>query len=99
MYTTACHVVTNPCQLSVDQVRFLGTAGQNVDSIGMCCTDLSPIQSLSTLLDWRHLAPTAPDILACYPMPQEDLFVIEEAPHVFFAGNQPRFESQVVQGK
>ncbi|KAG9404210.1 DNA polymerase delta subunit 2 [Aphanomyces cochlioides] len=99
MYTTACHVITNPCQLSVDQVRFFGTSGQNIDSIGMCCTGLSPIQGLSAMLDWRHLAPTAPDILACYPMPQEDLFVIEEAPHVFFAGNQPQFESHVVEGE
>ncbi|ETW02977.1 hypothetical protein H310_05418 [Aphanomyces invadans] len=99
MQTTACHMLPNPMQLQMDSVRFVGTSGQNVDSIGQCCTGLSPLQRLEAIVKWRHLAPTAPDILACYPMPLEDLFVVDDMPHVLFAGNQPSFQSSVVQGE
>ena len=58
------------------------------------------LASLARLLEFRHLAPTAPDTLGCYPYAeeQEDPFVVRECPHVFFAGNQPRFESKLVEG-
>ncbi|KAF0697335.1 Aste57867_11961 [Aphanomyces stellatus] len=98
MQTTACHMLANPCQLQVDRVRFLGTSGQNVDSVAQCCTGLGSIERLAALLDWRHLAPTAPDILGCYPMPQDDLFVVDDAPHVFFAGNQAAYATTLVHG-
>lgn len=32
----------------------------------------------------------------CYPFQENDPFVIEECPHVFFVGNQPKFDSTVV---
>jgi DNA polymerase delta subunit 2 len=38
-------------------------------------------------LEMRHLCPTAPDTLRAYPQLDDDPFVIEEAPHVYFAGN------------
>lgn len=34
----------------------------------------------------------------CYPYQEEEPFVIEETPHVYFAGNQPRYESTVIEG-
>lgn len=56
--------------------------------------------SLTRLLEFRHLAPTAPDTLGCYPYAEEeeDPFVMRECPHIFFAGNQPRFETTLVEG-
>lgn len=56
--------------------------------------------TLTRTLEFRHMAPTAPDTLGCYPYAeeQEDPFVMRECPHVFFAGNQPRFESTLVEG-
>lgn len=50
---------------------------------------------LQTLLDNRHVAPTAPDTLGSYPFYDSDPFVLEKTPHVFFAGNQPRFATKV----
>ena len=47
-------------------------------------------------LRWRHLAPTAPDSLACYPFSNADAFVLEHSPHVFFVGDQATFESALV---
>ena len=46
---------------------------------------------LEAMLRWRHLAPTAPDTLDTYPALAADPFVVEDTPHVFFAGNQPAF--------
>lgn len=34
----------------------------------------------------------------CYPFQDKDQFVIEECPHVFFVGNQPRFETSTIEG-
>ena len=58
------------------------------------------LQTLQSTLELQHLAPTAPDTLGCYPFADksEDPFVMRECPHIFFAGNQPRFESTMVQG-
>lgn len=34
----------------------------------------------------------------CYPFQEKDQFVIEECPHVFFVGNQPRFGTTIIEG-
>jgi DNA polymerase delta subunit 2 len=49
-------------------------------------------------LKWAHIAPTCPDTLWGYPFKSADPFVLEEAPHVYFIGNQPAFESRIVEG-
>jgi len=40
-----------------------------------------------------------PVISGCYPFQDRDPFVIEETPHIFFAGNQPEYASRLVEGK
>ncbi len=37
-------------------------------------------------------------IVGCYPFQEKDQFVIEECPHVYFAGNQPNFETSIIEG-
>lgn len=54
---------------------------------------------LSQTLTWRHLAPTAPDTLTCYPFADDDPFVLQQCPHVLFAGNQPAFETRLQEGE
>jgi len=49
-------------------------------------------------LEWRHLAPTAPDTLACYPFCDDDPFVLPSLPHVYFVGNQPAFATSMLEG-
>ena len=34
----------------------------------------------------------------CYPYQDKDPFVIQSCPHVFFTGNQPRFQSTIIEG-
>mgnify|MGYP002038741649 CR=1 FL=1 len=53
---------------------------------------------LEATLRWRHLAPTAPDSLASYPYSDEDPFVVQDSPHVYFAGNQRQFDTKLVEG-
>jgi DNA polymerase delta subunit 2 len=47
-------------------------------------------------LAWRHLAPTAPDTLACYPFADQDPFVVKETPNVYYCGNQAAFATKLV---
>lgn len=90
--------VTNPHSFEVDGVSFLGTSGQNVDDMAKYCRQSSRLSMLTSCLRWRHLAPTAPDTLACYPFYDTDPFVITETPHVAFVANQPSFETEVIEG-
>lgn len=53
---------------------------------------------MENTLRWRHLAPTAPDTLTCYPYSSDDPFVLAECPHVYVAGNQPEFGTRLVAG-
>ena len=34
----------------------------------------------------------------CYPYQDKEPFVIEEAPHVYFVGNQPCYDTTVIEG-
>ena len=38
------------------------------------------------------------DQIGCYPFQDKDQFVIEECPHVYFVGNQPAFETAIIDG-
>lgn len=58
----------------------------------------------------RHIAPTAPDQLGCYPFYDQgtlmhnfklrctDPFVLERCPHVYFIGNQKQFATKLIHG-
>ncbi|KAJ1791299.1 DNA polymerase delta small subunit Cdc1 [Coemansia sp. RSA 2399] len=81
---------TNPAWLNVDGVEILGTAGQNVDDLRHYSVNGESACLLAAeSLRWRHIAPTAPDTLWCYPFTDKDPFILEHSPHVYFVGNQP----------
>ena len=48
-------------------------------------------------LKWHHLAPTAPDTLNCYPHFEQDPFIMEKAPNLYFSGNMATFESSLAE--
>src|SRR5207237_1358529 len=35
----------------------------------------------------------------CYPFHNEDPFILRACPHIFFAGNQPKFKTAVVEAE
>ncbi|KAM9811166.1 DNA polymerase delta subunit 2 [Neosynchiropus ocellatus] len=91
-------LASNPYQAEVDGVRFLGTSGQNVCDMERYSSMDCHLEILEETLRLRHLAPTAPDTLGCYPFYQKDPFIMEQCPHVYFSGNAPKFGSKVIKG-
>ncbi|ORY90030.1 DNA polymerase alpha/epsilon subunit B-domain-containing protein [Syncephalastrum racemosum] len=90
--------VTNPHWCKVGDITFLGTSGQNLDDIYRYVDGDDRLQMAERCLHWRHIAPSAPDTLWCYPFQDDDPFLLEECPHVYFIGNQPRFEQRLAEG-
>ena len=43
------------------------------------------------------LVPTAPDTLWCHPYLDVDSFIIEQLPNVYFIGNQPEYQSELLE--
>ena len=54
---------------------------------------------MERVLRYSHFAPSAPDTLPCYPSLDVDPFIISSCPHIFFAGNQPSYESKLLTGE
>ncbi|KAI8364675.1 phosphatidylserine decarboxylase-domain-containing protein, partial [Radiomyces spectabilis] len=92
------HTVTNPYWFTVDGVTFLGTSGQNIDDIFKYVDTPDRLSMAEQTLFWRHIAPSAPDTLWCYPFQDHDPFLLDQAPHVYFCGNQPKFENNLLEG-
>lgn len=98
---TGLHRETNPAWFGVASKKFLGTSGQNVDDLFKYLHETDADSRLNLAcrtLDWAHVAPTAPDTLSCYPLNDRDPFLVEEAPDVYFIGNQDRFATRIYDG-
>nr|POE51717.1 dna polymerase subunit delta-2 [Quercus suber] len=89
---------TNPAEFDIDGFRFLGTGGQTVDDVYKYIAGEARLEMMEAMLRWRLTAPTAPDTLWCYPFQDGDQFVLKECPHVYLCGNQPSFETTVIEG-
>ena len=89
---------TNPAEFDLDGWRFLGTGGQPVNDIYRYVSGEERLEMMEAMLRWRLAAPTAPDTLWCYPFQDGDAFVMRECPHVFVVGNQPKYETSVIEG-
>lgn len=77
--------VSNPHAFEAG-LSFTGHSGQPVEDL-VRVSSLSPLESLVSCLEGRHLAPTAPDTLAIQAFADKDPFVLDAPPHVLFAGN------------
>ncbi|KZT59168.1 hypothetical protein CALCODRAFT_493962 [Calocera cornea HHB12733] len=89
---------TNPCWIPLEGCLMLGAGGQTIDDIFRYVDTDDRLEMARNTLLWRHIAPTAPDTLWCYPFSDRDPFIITTTPHVYFIGNQPRFETSIVRG-
>lgn len=100
---------TNPSWFDCDGVRLLGTSGQNINDMWKYIVpnmsqeeetkteqEESRMKLIETTLFAQNIIPTAPDTLWCYPYTDKDPFCLEETPHVYFIGNQPKFEFKKV---
>jgi len=101
---------TNPAWYSFENCHILGTSGQPLHDMCLYLPDpedesgaFAPKTSLrlslmKMTLQCRHLAPTAPDTLHCFPYKEKDPFIFEITPHLFFHANQPQFETELLEG-
>ncbi|KAI9144762.1 DNA polymerase alpha/epsilon subunit B-domain-containing protein [Paraphysoderma sedebokerense] len=89
--------VTNPYQVTIDDSLFLGTSGQTISDVFKYVENQDRLQLAEKTLIWRHLAPTAPDTLWCYPFRDQDPFVVQSRPNVYFLGNQPEYKTSLLQ--
>jgi len=87
--------VTNPYNCRLDEALIVGTSGQNVSDLLRSTSLDSPLEALRCTLTWGHIAPTAPDTLACYPYIDSDPFILRECPHIYFAGNCDSFATEL----
>jgi len=86
------NLVTNPYSFEIDGVQFLGTSGQNVHDLLKYTRGHPPLAIMRQFIQLSYLLPTCPDTLDGFPLQDHDPFVIEQIPHVFFAGNQTDYE-------
>uniref|UniRef100_A0A7C9EQH3 Uncharacterized protein n=1 Tax=Opuntia streptacantha TaxID=393608 RepID=A0A7C9EQH3_OPUST len=89
---------TNPHCFELDNIRFLGTSGQNIEDLEKYSEAKDKLEFMERTLRWRHIAPTAPNTLGCYPFTDKDPFVLESCPHVYFVGNQDKYETRLIDG-
>jgi hypothetical protein len=59
---------------ATEWLTILGCSGQNINDISRYGDMAESIDWLEQSLKWRHIAPTAPDTLACYPYEDDDAF-------------------------
>ncbi|KAL1616362.1 DNA polymerase delta small subunit Cdc1 [Diplodia seriata] len=90
--------VTNPWEGEVEGWRFLGNGGQPVSDVFKYVESDNRLDMMESMLRWRCNAPTAPDTLWCYPFQDDDPLLITDCPHVYFAGNQPSYDTRVIEG-
>jgi len=88
--------VTNPYRANVGGLKLLGTSGQNVNNIYQYSGFDNRLNILESTLKAGHISPTCPDTLSSYPYYDEDPFVLQDCPDIYFAGNQPKFESREI---
>ncbi|KAJ6864390.1 DNA polymerase delta small subunit isoform X2 [Populus alba x Populus x berolinensis] len=79
-------------------VLSLMVSGQNIDDLKKYSEGKDELEFMERTLEWRHLAPTTPNTLGCYPFTDRDPFLIENCPHVYFVGNQDKYGTHILKG-
>lgn len=75
------------------------TSGQTLDDMFKYVDSNDRLTLAVKTLEWRHMAPTAPDTLWCYPYLSQDPFIMDSMPRVYIIGNQPCFATTLVESK
>jgi DNA polymerase delta subunit 2 len=84
---------------AASELRLLCSSGQNLTDALSNLSGQSGVDVLRSMLRWRHICPTAPDTLPCYPHQTLDPFILRDTPHLLVAGNQPSFETAMASGQ
>ncbi|CAD8066554.1 unnamed protein product [Paramecium primaurelia] len=90
--------LTNPTEFTLGDIKILGTSGQNIQDIKKysLVKNQEDVDILEMTLFYGHIAPTAPDTLISFPQQDQDPFVLQELPNIYFAGNMQKFGTKMV---
>ncbi|KAI6195565.1 hypothetical protein M3Y94_01001900 [Aphelenchoides besseyi] len=91
--------LTNPHSFTVNGVRFLGTSGQNLDDMHKRTRGCTSVQLMMQTIRGRIMTPTLPNSVDGFPFEDRDPQILDEIPHVYFAGNQPDYLARMVDFK
>ena len=84
-------LVSDPYSFYINNTHFLGTSGDNINSIKQITTFKNSLDIMEKILLWSHLAPNAPDTLRIFPYQKYDPLLLDFVPDVFFTGGK-KFE-------
>lgn len=89
---------TNPAWLGIGGRTLLVNSGQPLSDMYkyLPSPPMTRLSIATSTLHWRHMAPTAPDTLWCYPYFTTDPFILQATPDLYVIGNQPRFQTKLV---
>lgn len=89
------HLVTNPYYFDYKNVSYLGTSGENIQTIFQTSNYKEGIEIMEKTLDWGNISPSAPDLQRCYSFEGIDPLIIKKMPNVYFCGNQNKYETKL----
>ena len=98
LYSVSTCVQQRENIIEIFSYRLLGTSGQNIDDIMRFSSYNDPMTILEHTLSWKHLAPTTPDTLSCFPYTTDDPFILDDCPQIYFAANQPSLQRKIIEG-
>ncbi len=103
---------TNPYEARIGDRVFMGSDGLNISDLRLYLGQVddsqeeentekeiitvSKVQALHSSLKFNHMVPTGPDSVPTFPFDENDPFVIQNVPNVYFCGNCEKFETKAV---
>ncbi|CAK89517.1 unnamed protein product (macronuclear) [Paramecium tetraurelia] len=91
-------LLSNPTEFTLGDLKILGTSGQNISDIKKCSQvkNQEDVDLLEMTMFYGNIAPTAPDTLISFPQKDQDPFVLQELPNIYFVGNMQKFGTKMV---
>ena len=89
----------NYCMILITLLTFsiFGESGMNSNAMSMY-TSLEPLEMVKSCLEYNHFAPCYPSYITSKKL-NEDPFVMDTCPHIYFIGNQKQFETELLEGE
>lgn len=89
----------NPMACGLGNKYMVGTDGRNVADLFKQISEKTELEALKFTLTCGHVCPTGPSSVPTVPLGEVDPMVMEETPHVYFAGNCHEFATDLVVGE
>ena len=87
----------NPLACGLGDKYVVGTDGRNVSDLVKHLETNNELEALKLTLQWGHVCPTGPSSVPTVPSGEIDPMVLEETPHLYFAGNCENFATDLMQ--